>query len=276
MEEVQQTRDEWIKISTQFMTNPGQEIVQLTFNADKTPLEFYMDDIILSEVKPGVIAETELSYCDSQKNLLINSGLNTSEFDACETTSLKISVSKNTVYTFAATVEDGTANDSLFVSFDGINPINKSKSDTAAASVISGENKNTRTAYQFVSNSDGYIYLVTKNNSGKFKYSNVSLFKTYATSTNFDVGREESTTGDFNKITEIETLSTTNPFVSVEPEGETEDFEDEESGEYGENYDLGNSPETGDNTLIPVALIILTLIAVSLLMLCRKENKVNE
>ncbi len=267
-------RGKWITFSYTFIVPAGQDVVTFCFNAGNICPEFYLDNITLTKNSPGLLDFTTLNYCEEPFNTILSDDVDATNLLNNKTSVTKIPVKPSTIYTFASTVM-GSASDEIFVSFDGTQPISCSNPESTASSVIKCSATETRYGYQFVTDRSGYIYVVMKNNSGTAKFTDVSLFTAYSISTSLDIGLEAAPLTTTTPITEIKKLAVGEDANPFDDDGSSdEDYE--ESGEYEENYDLENSPETGDNTLIPVALIILTLIAVSLLMLCRKENKVNE
>ena len=94
---------------------------------------------------------------------------------------------------------------SVFLSFDGTNPINGS--DDISAFKAQAEN---RYGYSFCSNEQGFLYVVIDNKDGKLKLSDLQIFKPYYIGTKQAMGYSQNPNKATDEIT-VATLKTDHP-----------------------------------------------------------------
>ncbi len=189
MEEMK-ARNEWVRIETTFITTPGQSVVSLCFNLGAVHPDIYLDDILLKEIKPGLLSTTPLSFCEEPYNLLNSESAG--DLHSSKTSVVKIAVEPSTLYTFGVSTAGGSLQDKLYLSFDGKSAIKMSDSGVNINPVIYGDSGTKRQAFRFVSDSSGYVYVVFKNISGDMKLNDAMLFRSSSISTGRDMGYEQN------------------------------------------------------------------------------------
>ena len=200
------TPNEWVKIETVFRTLENQTVAGIYFNFDSAPPEMWFDDFSLEQISAGAIAPTDETYCEKQYNIIgfnklkdISGAINNAKSGVYE-----IFTEKNQLYTFGFTAENLGEN-SVFLSFDGTNPINGS----ADISTFKAQAEN-RYGYSFCSNEQGFLYVVIDNKDGKLKLSDLQIFKPYYIGTKQAMGYSQNPNKATEEIT-VATLKTDNP-----------------------------------------------------------------
>lgn len=226
--------NEWVTIEKTFVTGSGQNMISTMIDFSKNLVDFYIDDICLEELEPGILADTELSYCEEPFNTLDSTA--TAAVNAAKTSVTELAVEPNTMYTFGATLQG--KNSQIFLSANGTDPLKASDATQSYNGTITATGTKTRTAYQLVSPSSGKLYLVIKNN-GSLQLSTVQLFKTIANSgVNWDIGMAE------------------NPNIPPEQMGEVAELV--AIGSVAEKQLYGaDTPATGEASLLPAFLVLV-------------------
>lgn len=185
-------RGEWVKFETTFKTAADQNTVCLTFNAQSKMPEMWLDDIALAEIMPGGLEDNdEYLYSAELYNELPTDVLKA--ISAAKSGVYKLPVSAMTRYTFAATVSSKKASASrLFLSTDGVSPMEPSDPASGAVMIAKADGKTTRHAFRFVSDRSGYVYLVIQNDDGALQIEAPQLFQTYSLSTALPMGYTEA------------------------------------------------------------------------------------
>ncbi|MBQ3088220.1 MAG: hypothetical protein IJC36_01160 [Clostridia bacterium] len=249
-------RDQWVKRSIRFTTKPGQTQLSFTFNGGKMIPDIYLDDILLRELKPGVINySNNASYSETYYNVFENEGL-TNQVNKSKTTVIKIPVSKQLQYTFGLSIASlKKSNSRVFLSFDGVNPMNPS--DVGAPSAIfTSDGKSRRVGIDFISGSEGYIYLVIENDDGSLKLSDPYLFNTASLSTNLAMGMKNKPSAKTLSVN-----ANKGELLKLIVFGSDEEFEL-----------LGDNPSTGSQTVIPVIMLAFTLLIACILLVKFKKG----
>ena len=242
-------RDQWVKYETTFVTQPGQTKISMTFNGAKSTPEAWLDDFTLQEVPAGTLSSTTAGYCEEFYNVLQEAGMVSAACGA-NTQVLQIPVEPMQQYTFGITVKSAVSSSSrVFLSFDGETVM--PGSDTSAPSpVISADGKTARCAFDFISDSAPFVYLVIQNDDGALQIETPQLFKTYSMSTLLPMGYEENPNGAFATPATVEELAVVG----------------------GKNDPASGNPETGAAPLWPTLLLFTTLAAAVGLLLCFRKD----
>ena len=242
-------RDQWVKYETTFVTQPGQTKISMTFNGAKSTPEAWLDDFTLQEVPAGTLSSTTAGYCEEFYNVLQEAGMVSAACGA-NTQVLQIPVEPMQQYTFGITVKSAVSSSSrVFLSFDGATVM--PGSDTSAPSpVISADGKTARCAFDFISDSTPFVYLVIQNDDGALQIETPQLFKTYSMSTLLPMGYEENPNGAFATPATVEELAVVG----------------------GKNDPGSGNPETGAAPLWPTVLLFTTLAAAVGLLLCFRKD----
>ena len=242
-------RDQWVKYETTFVTQPGQTKISMTFNGAKSTPEAWLDDFTLQEVPAGTLSSTTAGYCEEFYNVLQEAGM-VSAVCGANTQVLQIPVEPMQQYTFGITVKSAVSSSSrVFLSFDGETVM--PGSDTSAPSpVISADGKTARCAFDFISDSAPFVYLVIQNDDGALQIETPQLFKTYSMSTLLPMGYEENPNGALATPATVEELAVVG----------------------GKNDPASGNPETGAAPLWPTLLLFTTLAAAVGLLLCFRKD----
>ena len=177
-------RGEWVKFETTFMTKPEQEVINIALDCASNPPEMWLDDISIKEVKSGGISQdNSATYSENMYNILGKDTYSdvTEDLLSASTGKYKLAVDKGAVYTFGVTVNGNSASSKVFLSFDGVNPMNVNEDELDM--VITPDGAKTRKGLQFVSDKSGYVYVVVENSDGKMSLEAPYLFRTYSMST---------------------------------------------------------------------------------------------
>lgn len=185
-------RGEWVKFETTFKTAADQNSVCLTFNAQSKMPEMWLDDIALAEVLPGGLENnSEYRYSAEMYNELSTDMLR--DIAAGKSGVYKLPIAAMTRYTFAATVGSTKQSASrLFLSQDGVAPMEPSDPASGAVMIAKADGTTTRYAFRFVSDRSGYVYLVIQNKDGALQIEAPQLFQTYSLSTAQPMGYAEA------------------------------------------------------------------------------------
>ncbi len=243
-------RGEWVKFETTFKTAADQNTVCLTFNAQSKMPEMWLDDIALKELAPGGIEDNkEYTYVSNLYNELSADAL--SQIEKAKTGVYRLPVEVMNRYTFAATLSGKeSASSRIFLSFDGINPMEPSDSASGAVMMAKADGETTRHAFRFISNQSGYVYLIIKNDDGAIKLSDVQLFQSYSLSTARPMGYDKMPK---RGLKEPDSLI---PLKVLSETGDGFVFE-----ELSEEY--AASPQTGDiKAVLPALLCLLSAFAI--------------
>ena len=184
-------RDQWVKKTIRFTTKKGQTKLSITFNGGQVIPDIYLDDILLKELKPGVVNyANDASYCEDCFNILPSNGA-VEKITNSKTTVVKIPVLNQQQYILGVTVSSRQKSKSrIFLSFDGVNPMQGSDPNAPSA-IISSDGNFGRYGINFISNTSGYVYLVIENDDGALTLSDPYLFLANSISTNLPMGRAE-------------------------------------------------------------------------------------
>ncbi len=249
-------RGEWVTFEAFFTTKPGQKVCSMIWNAGENNLDMYIDDIVLRKIVPGVVYSAEdTSYCEDFYNTFIDNGI-LDDISGAKSGVYKIPVQKDVFYTFGLDVvkANASSNSRIFVSFDGVNPLPLGVS-TAPSSIITGTTKFGRYAYDFVTNSSGYVYVVIENDDGALKISDPTLFLAY-------------------RLTKSE-----NKGVAQDPNQSflTHNGELAELWVLGANESVGENPSTGSSSVFGALCILILALLISVWAIrFKKEAKVYE
>ncbi len=237
-------RDGWTKLEQTFTTRPGQTKLSMTFNAGEKPKEMWLDDFRITEIDPGTMVETDLSYCEEDYNLFAE----LEQYDdilAGKSGVYELKTNPSAQYTFGVTTVGGNTDSKVYLSFDGKTVMPQSEPD---ASIALAKADTKRMGTEFVSASNGILYLVIENPNNAMQITNIQLFKTKSIGTERDMGYDaDPNLSDPTYV--IETLRRI----------------DEE--------DVFESPETGDATaVLPVLLVAITALCMIFLVSLRKKG----
>lgn len=304
------TTGQWVKQSVEFITGPEQYYISTAFDAGAVVKACWLDDITLKEVKPGIIDEISLTYCEDMYNLFTEE--NVKSVSQGKTQSIKLNLKPNTTYSFGITANSSSATaDRVFVSADGKTPLAKSGDQSPEGIIKSNGNGEKRYGYRLATDSSGVLYLVIENNDGSLKLSDPDFFVPASLSCKIPMGYEESPNVPLKQPESIEvvwakdTLQSTTDVEESEDE-EYDDFDDSEeyddyedfddSDEFDDYEDLEEtdtqeSPDDSDETeetkekdssivikfIIPaILLVIIIAVAVVLILKFKKGGKHNE
>lgn len=237
-------RDEWVKLERTFTTKPGQTKISMTFNAGEEPKEMWLDDFRITEIDPGTMVATDLSYCEEPYNLLAKQE-QYSDILAGKSGVYEIKTDPSAQYTFGVTTVGGNSGSKVYLSFDGKTVMPQSEANAPFAFVNANA---TRLGTELVSASSGVMYLVIENPDNSMQIENIQLFKTKSIGTDRDMGYET----DPNLPDPVLTVEKLLPI--------------------GEEYEA--SPATGDySAVLPAMIIAITaLITILLIEFLRKER----
>lgn len=228
--------NQWINFEKQFCTAAGQTQISIFINFGNNLKDLYLDDICLEEMKPGVVANTALSYCENPFDLLQKNSSAMAAITSGKSSVTQLQLEPSTLYTFGATVQGNNAE--VYLSANGSDPLNSSSATQSYTGRIVASGTKTRTGYQFVSPIDGNVYLVLKNN-GSLTLQNVQLFKTKSLSGSAkDIGKENDPNIAPEQIGEVTEL------VAIGSVAE-------------QNLYNNQTPETGDTGILPAAIILV-------------------
>ncbi len=228
--------NQWINFEKQFCTAAGQTQISIFINFGSSLKDLYLDDICLEEMKPGVVANTALSYCENPFDLLQKNSSAMAAITSGKSSVTQLQLEPSTLYTFGATVQGNNAE--VYLSANGSDPLNSSSATQSYTGRIVASGTKTRTGYQFVSPIDGNVYLVLKNN-GSLTLQNVQLFKTKSLSGSAkDIGKENDPNIAPEQIGEVTEL------VAIGSVAE-------------QNLYNNQTPETGDTGILPAAIILV-------------------
>ena len=286
-------RDEWVKKTVRFTTKKGQTQLSLTFNGGKFIPDVYLDDIRLTEISPGVVSyANEESYCEECFNILGDNNL-IDEITNSKTKVLKIPVGFQQQYILGITANSSKkSNSRIFLSFDGVNPMNLSDAASPTA-IISSDGKSGRYGINFISDTSGYVYLVIENDDGALTFDDPYLFLAKSMSTNLPMGfdkkqknetlsvnankgelkelvvfgseedsnKDDDSDAESNDDSNNDLSGNTNNEFNNDSFGESEN---NSNNEY-EDYTEGN-PSTGSGTVLPVVILFITLLVTCVLL----------
>lgn len=228
--------NQWINFEKQFCTAAGQTQISIFINFGNNLKDLYLDDICLEEMKPGVVDNTALSYCENPFDLLQKNSAALAAIASGKSSVTQLQLEPSTLYTFGATVQGNNAE--VYLSANGSDPLNSSSATQSYTGRIVASGTKTRTGYQFVSPIDGNVYLVLKNN-GSLTLQNVQLFKTKSLSGSAkDIGKENDPNIAPEQIGEVTEL------VAIGSVAE-------------QNLYNNQTPETGDTGILPAAIILV-------------------
>lgn len=228
--------NQWINFEKQFCTAAGQTQISIFINFGNNLKDLYLDDICLEEMKPGVVDNTALSYCENPFDLLQKNSAALAAIASGKSSVTQLQLEPSTLYTFGATVQGNNAE--VYLSTNGSDPLNSSSATQSYTGRIVASGTKTRTGYQFVSPIDGNVYLVLKNN-GSLTLQNVQLFKTKSLSGSAkDIGKENDPNIAPEQIGEVTEL------VAIGSVAE-------------QNLYNNQTPETGDTGILPAAIILV-------------------
>ena len=228
--------NQWINFEKQFCTAAGQTQISIFINFANNLKDLYLDDICLEEMKPGVVANTALSYCENPFDLLQKNSAAMAAITSGKSSVTQLQLEPSTLYTFGATVQGYNAE--VYLSTNGSDPLNSSSATQSYTGRIVASGTKTRTGYQFVSPIDGKVYLVLKNNSS-LTLQNVQLFKTKSLSGSAkDIGKENDPNIAPEQIGEVTEL------VAIGSVAE-------------QNLYNNQTPATGDTGILPAAIILV-------------------
>ncbi len=279
-------RGEWVKFETSFVTAADQTKVNLALSSNNNLPEMWLDDITLEEVMPGglQIMDNE-SYCSDFYNILIDEGV-ASKIESGKSGVYKIPVNDMTQYTFGVTVKSKKASSSrIFLSFDGVNPMEPSEKENPVSMVISSDGKSARHGLMFVSSRDGYVYIVVENDDGALKLEEPALFRSFSLSTAQPMGYEKAPLESLSYPTELiklELLGEDDELIddnySDSAEDNSEDYNDSfvEPEENTDSFEEPTeSPETSDDIVPSMLFVIfgLSALAVIATLKSKKEAK---
>lgn len=304
------TTGQWVKQSVEFITGPEQYYISTAFDAGNTVKACWLDDITLKEIKPGVIDEISLTYCEDMYNLFTEE--NVKSVSQGKTQSIKLNLQPNTTYSFGITATGNAESSSrVFLSNDGTTPLNKSDVNSPDGIVKADGTVDKRYGYRLATDSSGVLYLVIENNDGSLKLSDPDFFVPASLSCKIPMGYEENPNIPLKQPESIEvvwakdTLQSTTDVEESEDE-EYDDFEDSEeyddyedfddSDEFDDYEDLEEtdtqeSPDDSDETeeseekdssivikfILPaILLVIIIAVAVFLILKFKKGGKHNE
>lgn len=228
--------NQWINFEKRFCTAAGQTQISIFINFGNNLKDLYLDDICLEEMKPGVVDNTALSYCENPFDLLQKNSAALAAIASGKSSVTQLQLEPSTLYTFGATVQGNNAE--VYLSTNGSDPLNSSSATQSYTGRIVASGTKTRTGYQFVSPIDGNVYLVLKNN-GSLTLQNVQLFKTKSLSGSAkDIGKENDPNIAPEQIGEVTEL------VAIGSVAE-------------QNLYHNQTPETGDTGILPAAIILV-------------------
>ncbi len=231
--------NQWITFSQIFTVDPNYDCISIFINLGRNVNPaVYFDDIVITHYEPGVMGSTELTYCEEPQNVAATDAALNGAIKKGTTGVTELQLNPFAIYTFAANVLSGAEEDEVFISADGVNPIGPSTPSVTETAVLTGADKSKRVAYKFFTPKDGKVYLVINNASGTLKLGDVSLFRSIAMATETELGSAEPVFDSEPVITEIEELAT-------------------DAASFGDS----TSPETGDNAVLPIALLVITFLA---------------
>ncbi len=250
-------KGKWMQYTARFITKSGQDKISLGFNASEKPYDMWLDDFRVREIAPGVVGTMgSAGYCEDMLNMLQDDNL-VAKIKKGNTTTLKIPVAISSQYTFGIDIASKKASKSrLFLSYDGINPIQPSEENSPVAELKAGS-KNGRYSFSFVTNTLGYIYIVIENDDSALSFAEPMLFYSYTLSSGrlveseTPIDRELSVNEGKEKLNKISTTIT--------------DAENNSDNEFSE------SPKTGDSAL-PLMILIITFIAATVLLAVTKKG----
>lgn len=228
--------NQWINFEKQFCTAAGQTQISIFINFGSNLKDLYLDDICLEEMKPGVVDNTALSYCENPFDLLQKNSAALAAIASGKSSVTQLQLEPSILYTFGATVQGNNAE--VYLSTNGSDPLNSSSATQSYTGRIVASGTKTRTGYQFVSPIDGKVYLVLKNN-GSLTLQNVQLFKTKSLSGSAkDIGKENDPNIAPEQIGEVTEL------VAIGSVAE-------------QNLYNNQTPATGDTGILPAAIILV-------------------
>lgn len=189
------TRGEWVKFETEFITKPDQQFINFAIDCSANPPEMWLDDISIKEVKAGgVLVDNSATYSEDMYNILGKDTYAdvTEELSSANTGAYRVEVSNGTVYTFGVTASGSSSSNSrVFLSFDGVNPMSANDME-ALDMVVTPNGEETRYGLQFMSDDSGYVYIVVENGDNTMSLEMPYLFRTYSMSTSRPMGFDKA------------------------------------------------------------------------------------
>ncbi|MBE6762190.1 MAG: hypothetical protein E7551_07875, partial [Ruminococcaceae bacterium] len=104
------TEGRWIKYEARFTTRPDQTMLRMTFNAGKTTVSMWIDDITVKKVHPGSVQNVELNYCEDAFNLAFEDETVKNDVLAAKSGVYKITTPVYTDMVFGITVNSSNKN----------------------------------------------------------------------------------------------------------------------------------------------------------------------
>lgn len=234
----------WQQYTITFTAAKGQEYASFGIDASRTPSSVWIDDIVYKEIKPGVLDETELCYCEDYFNLALQSDLDISD-KITKNTTLKIPLVKAGLYTLG--IDLSGSGRVIFSSDAQCKKILK-------AITVSGVEK--RIGYNmWLSEIDGGFYIHFIPDSSGIAYKDLHLFASKAISLGSDMGYAENINY---------------PEREYNPVYVNGDFPQDSNNQ---SNTIENSPQTGDNSYLICVIILLSL---SGLLVVASRKRYNE
>ncbi len=228
---------------------------------------YWIDAISIKPLPTGTVDENYSdTYCEEFYNVL-NKNDEVSALDTNEKVIQKIELTQRGDYIFAASLKTGRlGNPKVYLAWDS-----EGKNKIEGTEFVGTGSVFQRFAVRFVTDSTGVVYLVTEG-GGADSYEKVVLFERKFAQ------NEDPNSYYVRPAIDYDTLpvKTAAEEVLVEDDlngTENDGYSDTEVA--GDTEDMGESPETGDNTSLALIFIILAF-AVSCLTVMRKRGTENE
>lgn len=230
-------RGEWQQLTFTFTTGDDQHYVSTSLNANTDPLSFWFDDIQFREIKPGVLENTEETYCEELRNIISDDVI--SAIESGKSGKYKVDLLPSEQYVFGVELSASkTTNSRIFLSEDGITPMNASAEGATNAVITTNKSSVQRYGYRFLSPAQGYVYIVVENDDGALNIGVPQMFKNHLITTLYSYGM------DYNPNTVTQKRYDTLKELNTNTDGY------QISGE--------QSPSTGSGTVLPIVVLAVT------------------